>query len=950
MKKFLLITLCGLSSLYVNAQLCLSPAFANSVGASPSGGCVGDFNGDGKKDIATTVTGINKVSILLGDGTGGFGPSTNFTTGSGPHSVCTADFNADGFADLAVADNIQNKVSILLGTGTGSFGAPTNFAVGTGPQSVCTADFNADGKMDLATANYTANNVSVLLGNGNGTFGAATNIITMSNNPYQIITADFNGDGKPDLATANILPSGNISVYLNQGGGTIGMGTIFGTGTNASSLCSGDFNGDTFIDIAVTFSGDGTMTILPNNGSGSFYVGTQTNFNVGTNPNGICAADLDGDGKLDVAVTDDNNTQIFVMLGNGASGLGSPMPYTVGTNPCAIMSSDLDANGRKDLILSNNGSNYISVFLNGPPHTSISGILTACSGTTVYLGASMANTYSWSSGGTAQLETLTPPTGTTSYTLTEANGTCTATAVATVTVTATPTISISGNLNICSGNGTTLTGGTAASYTWDAGAGSANTNTVSVTPGSTTTYTLTGANGTCTTSAITTVNVTNTPTVNISGTMAICSGQSTTLSGQAPSAGSYTWSSGGSSQTTTVSPTSTTNYTLTEANGVCVVSGVVTVTVTPTPTVNISGVQNICFGNGTVLHGSGATTYTWSTNAGSAITNTVSVNPIPNNNTYTLTGGNPLQGGSGECDNSTTATVNVVQVQTPNICMVSSDSTSTNNIIFWDKTVYTNMDSFIVYREVSTNTYNRIGAVSKNSLSMFVDVNRAVGPANGDPNVGFYRYKLQLRDTCGNYSAMSPYHTSVYFIDNHTGTFTWNTYSVEGQATPVANFILRRDNANNGVYVVVGNVSGNTTTLNDANYSTYQTIANWRVDATGFNCTPTARYGNNSAQSAIVKSKSNISNNRSTLVKNTESNFSVYPNPTNGNLTISFTNSPFGKVSVKVMSAIGQEVYSETFTQTNENHHVDLSKYESGIYLVQITTSNSTVIKRVVKN
>ena len=81
-----------------------------------------------------------------------------------------------------------------------------------------------------------------------------------------------------------------------------------------------------------------------------------------------------------------------------------------------------------------------------------------------------------------------------------------------------------------------------------------------------------------------------------------------------------------------------------------------------------------------------------------------------------------------------------------------------------------------------------------------------------------------------------------------------------------------------------------------------------------------------------------------------ENNFSVYPNPTSGNLTISFANVSSGKVSVKVMSAIGQEVYNETFVQSAENHTVDLSKCESGIYLVQIKTNNSTVVKRIVKN
>ena len=85
-------------------------------------------------------------------------------------------------------------------------------------------------------------------------------------------------------------------------------------------------------------------------------------------------------------------------------------------------------------------------------------------------------------------------------------------------------------------------------------------------------------------------------------------------------------------------------------------------------------------------------------------------------------------------------------------------------------------------------------------------------------------------------------------------------------------------------------------------------------------------------------------------IKNTESNFSVYPNPTNGSLAINFANATTGKVSVKVISAIGQEVYNETFAQAGEKLNVDLSKDENGIYLVQITTNNTTVVKRIVKN
>ncbi len=945
MKKLLLIVACGLSSLAVNAQLCLSPSTNFSTNTTPNFLCYADFNNDGKKDIATANWSPNNISVLLGNGAGGFGAATTFTVGNGPQGICSADFNNDGNADLAVTLGFSgvNKVAILLGNGSGGFGPATSYSVPTGPVSVVSADFNGDGNIDLATANYSTSNVSTLFGNGLGGFTAPVNYSTSGSNPRQIIIGDFNGDSKIDLVTVN--GSDNISILVGVGVGSFSTPVIYSTGTTSQpyQVCSGDFNGDSKLDLA-TANYIGSVSILTGNGTGVFSAPAL--FAVGTSPNAITTADLDGDTKLDLVIGDYNDPmELWVMIGDGTGNFGSSTGYDAGLHPFGVIATDLDGNGKKDLVTCNyNGSN-ISVLLNGAPNTSISGNLSICSGMGTSLSGTSAQTYSWSSGGTNQFEFVSPGVGTTTYTLTEANGVCTATAVATVTVTATPTITITGNVNICSGTSTILTGGTAGSYTWMPGG--VNTSTVSVSPVTSTIYTLTGANGNCISNNDAIVNVTATPTVIVNGIMAICSGQNTTLSGS--TAGSYTWSSGGSGQTELVTPTSTESYTLTEANGVCTGSAVVTVTVTPTPTISISGAANICSGSSTVLSGSGATNYTWSANAGSVNTSTANVNPTVNT-AYTLAGGDPLQGGTGECVGSATATVNVVLVPIPNICMVTTDSMSINNIVFWDKTIYTNMDSFIVYREVSTNIYVRVGAVSKDSLSMFADTNRLIGPANGDPNIGFYRYKLQLRDTCGNYSLLSPYHTSVYFVDLQTGTFSWNTYNVEGQATPVANFILRRDNANNNIYVVVGTVSGNTTILNDPNYGTYQTIANWRIDATGFNCTPTMRYGNNGTQVAIIKSKSNITNNRTTGMNNAESYFSVYPNPTSGNLTINFTSPVSGKVSVKVLSAIGQEVYSETFTQTNENHNIDLTKQEAGIYFVQITTNNTTTIKRIVKN
>ncbi len=138
---------------------------------------IGDFNGDGKNDLAVANHDASNVSILLGTGTGSFGAPTNFPVGLTPFSVAIGDFNGDGKSDLVTANGSSANVSILLGSGTGSFGAATNFGVGAGTQpfAVAVGDFNNDGQSDLAVTDLNFANVAILLGSGTGSFGAATN-------------------------------------------------------------------------------------------------------------------------------------------------------------------------------------------------------------------------------------------------------------------------------------------------------------------------------------------------------------------------------------------------------------------------------------------------------------------------------------------------------------------------------------------------------------------------------------------------------------------------------------------------------------------------------------------------------------------------------------------------------------------------------------------------------
>jgi hypothetical protein len=173
----------------------------------------GDFNGDGKLDLATAVGSFQAeaVWVLLGDGLGGFATAVATDTVVPPFSLATGDFNADGRLDVAAAKS--GFVGVLLGDGTGGFGVFADQFAGGGAKSITVADFNGDGRLDLATGNPDDATVSVLLGTGSGLF-APPATFAVGHSPSSITTADFNGDGKPDLATVD-AGANTVSVLLN---------------------------------------------------------------------------------------------------------------------------------------------------------------------------------------------------------------------------------------------------------------------------------------------------------------------------------------------------------------------------------------------------------------------------------------------------------------------------------------------------------------------------------------------------------------------------------------------------------------------------------------------------------------------------------------------------------------------------------------------------------------
>jgi hypothetical protein len=368
-----------LSSATGAQALSFNTAVPYSVGNTPYSVATGDFNRDGKLDLAVANQGTNNVTILLGNGDGTFteklgSPFNVGNLASGPVSIAVGDFDRDGNLDIATANNFTSNVSILLGDGTGNFtaagGSPFGLSDGVNPAlnpvAVATADFNLDGKLDLVVANTNSNNISVLLGGNAGTlFGAAINF-NVGSNPVSVATGDFNLDGKPDIVVAN-LNTNTVSILLGDGtGGTFiaAAGSPLG-GLNAPTfVATSDFNGDGKLDLAVTNGVTNTVSIFLGIGGGTF--GARGNFNSGSSPISITPGDFNGDGIQDLTVVSLNVSNVSVFPGNGDGTFATGINFGTGGGPRSVVSGDFNRDGKPDLAVANSGggSNSVSVLIN----------------------------------------------------------------------------------------------------------------------------------------------------------------------------------------------------------------------------------------------------------------------------------------------------------------------------------------------------------------------------------------------------------------------------------------------------------------------------------------------------------------------------------------------------------------------------------------------------------
>ncbi len=457
------------------------------------------------------------------------------------------------------------------------------------------------------------------------------------------------------------------------------------------------------------------------------------------------------------------------------------------------------------------------------------------------------------------------------------------------------------------------------------------------------------------------INVTGTGcgnTVNISpsGPISLCQGDTVLLHAKTSATASFTyqWNIGGvgisGESDSLIAVTQSGFYNVTMVKNNCPVSSSavqVSFATSPNrPVISSSGTIVPCQGGAVTLTSSSIAggTYSWSTGA------TTESIVVTTSGIYQVT----VTNGAGCSSASAIDTMNASLTQI-DLCMVTVDDSSKYNVLIWQPPATLSIDSFIIYREITTGNYQQIGAQPYSALSQFVDTVRTkYFPNTGDPNVGAYRYKIQVRDTCGNYSNLSPFHNTV-FMNQNAGTFTWNQYGIEGQPVPIpalSSYVLYRDDDYSG-FNPIGSVAGSQTTLSDPSYLSYPN-ARWYVGTTwSISCTPST----GKIKAAYSTTKSNIKGAASAIETGIAaqvfaSAVKMYPNPANKQVNLEFP-SGYKSYQISIFDMIGnvilmKNIYCSPGGPIKNTAQIDINDFPPGVYSLSITTEFLKVVKKLV--
>jgi hypothetical protein len=287
-------------------------------GSRPSTNEGADFNLDGFMDIAVGNSTNNKVTVFLGDGTGGFSSVENYTAAQEVRGLMVIDVDGDGFMDIVTANRNSSNVAILKNNGDGTFADPVLIeANGSGETTLSAADINGDGLIDLFVGALSSREIILLLGDGNGSF-TFKDKVTVTGQPWFTCAGDINGDSITDVVSAN--SSGNrFAVIFCDSTGNLSEPVYYTTGNFPLSIDLGDVDGDGDLDVVTSNYSSGTYTLYENDGTGIFI----NRQDLPASRSGSCSVfhDRDNDGDLDMTGVDELDDLLILFENTGPTSI-----------------------------------------------------------------------------------------------------------------------------------------------------------------------------------------------------------------------------------------------------------------------------------------------------------------------------------------------------------------------------------------------------------------------------------------------------------------------------------------------------------------------------------------------------------------------------------------------------------------------------------------------------
>lgn len=585
-------------------------------------------NGAGSSTITDTPAGTTNYTVTVTSAAGCTNTAITTVTVnstptaiiSGSTAICAGDVATltasggtsyswwnNGATSATITDAATTNTTYTVTVSNGSCSSTTSATVTVNPLPTASISGNT---------NLCQGSSTTLTASGGGTYSWDNSAVTASItvNPaittsYTVTVTSANGCTAAAVATVNVAPppvasvSGTDTICSGQSTALTASGGLtysWNTTATTSSITVSPATGTTYSVIVSAGNCSDTTSI-------SVTVNSTPTANINTASTSICTG---------------QNATLTATGGGTYSWSTGVTSNPIIVSPTGTTSySVIVSNG----LCTDTSSVNISVL---PPvtATALGSADTICSGQSATLTASGGTIYSWSSGQTASSIIISPPTGTTTYTVSVSNGSCADTATASITVNQSPAANITGNNSICSGQSTTLTASGGGTYSWNTGV---TTSTISVSQTSSTSYTVTvtSANG-CTAAATSSVTVTPVPNPSVTASgSTICSGDATTLT--ATGGTTYTWNPGNlTGSSVVVFPTSATTYTVTAANGICTDTASVAINVNPSPAVAAANVS-VNYGGSTTVTASpsgGTLPYTYLWNTGD-VTPSISVSP-----------------------------------------------------------------------------------------------------------------------------------------------------------------------------------------------------------------------------------------------------------------------------------------------------------------------------------